>query len=194
MQNTSRKPHPCGKINHYNCYGIFCHKIISKSANFYGIAQNIPFCYHFDMVQASALQKYNLFGGLMEEQIEKILPLLQTERFNPGEVIIAEGKPNDKIYFLIEGQVAVTKKDITLAHFSEGEAFGEMEVLDVMPSIATIKSLSSVMAMSISNKTLRGIYKIDIKIFSLIIMNLARDLSRRLRRMDEKITSAETFI
>jgi CRP-like cAMP-binding protein len=83
--------------------------------------------------------------------------------------------------------VVVTKDETVITRFGEGEAFGEMEVLDVMPAIASIKSLSPIKAMSISNKTLREIYKIDIKIFSLIVMNLARDLSRRLRKMDEKL-------
>jgi CRP-like cAMP-binding protein len=142
------------------------------------------------MVDPQTLQKYSLFGGLMEEQIESILPLMQQEDFSPNETIITEGKPNDKIYFLIEGQVAVLKNDIELSRFSEGEAFGEMEVLDVMPSIASIKALTKVTTMSISNKALREIYKLDIKIFSLMLMNLARDLSRRLRRMDEKVASS----
>jgi len=62
-------------------------------------------------------------------------------------------------------------------------------VLDVMPAAASIKSITSVKAMSMSNKALRDIYKIDVKIFSLMIMNLARDLSRRLRKMDEKLAS-----
>jgi len=126
----------------------------------------------------------------MEEQIESILPFMQEENFNPDQMLITEGKSNDKIYFLIEGNVAVTKKDVFLARFGEGEAFGEMEVLDVMPSVASIKALSQVKAMSISNRALRDIYKQDIATFSLILMNLARDLSRRLRKMDEKFATS----
>ncbi|MDR1869153.1 MAG: cyclic nucleotide-binding domain-containing protein [Treponema sp.] len=141
------------------------------------------------MVQPETLQKYSLFGGLLKEQIETIMPLMQLEKYGPNETIIAEGKPNDKIHFLIEGQVAVSKKDIPLSRFGEGEVFGEMEVLDVMPAVASIKSISPVTLMSVSNKGLREIYKIDVKTFSLIIMNLARDLSRRLRKMDEKLAS-----
>jgi len=141
------------------------------------------------MVLPETLQKYSLFGGLLKEQIENFMPLMQHETFGPNETIIAEGKPNDKIFFLIEGQVAVTKGDILLSRFGEGEVFGEMEVLDVMPAVASIKSLSPVTLMTVSNKGLREIYKLDVKSFSLIIMNLARDLSRRLRRMDEKLAS-----
>jgi len=130
----------------------------------------------------------------MEEQIEKILPLMELENFTADTVIISEGKPNDRIYFVLEGQVAVTKGELILSRFGEGEAFGEMEVLDVMPAIATIKTLSHVTVMSMSNKTLREIYKIDVKAFSLIVMNLARDLSRRLRRMDERMAGDPVII
>jgi CRP-like cAMP-binding protein len=146
------------------------------------------------MVQPETLQKYSLFGGLLEEQIESIIPLMHLENFGPEETIIAEGKPNDKIYFLLEGQVAVNKGDVLLSRFGEGEVFGEMEVLDVMPAVASIKALSQVKVLSISNKSLREIYKKDVKIFSLMIMNLARDLSRRLRRMDEKLAATPMLI
>jgi CRP-like cAMP-binding protein len=138
------------------------------------------------MVEPSALQKYSLFGGLLEDQIERILPLMEQEDYEPGDDIIVEGERNDRIRFILEGRVAVVKGGIVLSEFGTGDFFGEMEVLDVMPSAATIKSLSTVQVISISNKSLREVYKLDIKSFSLIIMNLARDLSRRLRRMDER--------
>jgi CRP-like cAMP-binding protein len=138
------------------------------------------------MVEAHHLQKYSLFGGLLEEQINQIVPLLQKEDYKPGDDIIVEGTPNDKIRFILEGRVAVVRNSVILSEFGEGDAFGEMEVLDVMPCAATIKALTATQVMSISNKNLREIYKIDLKSFSLIIMNLARDLSRRLRKMDEK--------
>jgi CRP-like cAMP-binding protein len=146
------------------------------------------------MISPQTLLKYPIFGGMEEEQIKKIIPLLKEDKLGPDEFIIIEGKPNDKIFFLIEGQVSVSRKDTLLTKFGEGEAFGEMEVLDVMPAVASIKSISNVTLMSISNKTLREIYKIDLKIFSLLIMNLARDLSRRLRKTDEKLADTSILI
>ena len=56
-----------------------------------------------------------------------------------------------------------------------------------MPSAATIKAVTPTKVMSISNKALHEIYKADLTTFALMIMNLARDLSRRLRKMDDKI-------
>jgi CRP-like cAMP-binding protein len=138
------------------------------------------------MITLQTLQKYSIFGGLLEDQIEKILPLMQLETFKPGTDIIVEGSPNDKIYFIIDGEVSVIKGGVVLSTLKTGTTFGEMEVLDVMPSAATIRSLADVTVMFFSNKALREIYRQDIKTFSLVIMNLARDLSRRLRIMDEK--------
>ncbi|MDR2418893.1 MAG: cyclic nucleotide-binding domain-containing protein [Treponema sp.] len=139
------------------------------------------------MVNAQTLQRYSLFGGLMEEQIEKIIPLMEQETYGSDVDIIVEGTPNDKIRFITEGRVAIWKGGVFIWELPEGNVFGEMEVLDVMPSAATVRSVTNVTAFSISNKSLREIYRIDIKSFSLLIMNLARDLSRRLRVADEKM-------
>jgi len=142
------------------------------------------------MVKSESLQKYSLFGGLLEEQIQSLIPLMKEESYNPGELIITEGSANDKIFFIIEGQVSVSKRDVELSRFGEGEAFGEMEVLDVMPATASIKSITKVTTLSISNRALHQIYKMDVKVFALMLMNLARDLCRRLRKSDEKLASS----
>jgi len=142
------------------------------------------------MVRPESLQKYSLFGGLLEEQIQALIPLMKEEKYNPDALIIAEGNTNDKIFFILEGQVSVSKRGVELSRFGEGEAFGEMEVLDVMPATASIKSISQVTALSISNRALHQIYKMDVKVFALMLMNLSRDLCRRLRKSDEKLASS----
>ena len=130
----------------------------------------------------------------MEEQIEGIIPFMTEEKFKAEDIIITEGKTNDRIFFIIEGQVSVSKKDMVLINFNEGDVFGEMEVLDVMPAAASIKALTPVRVMTISNKSLRDIYKKDVTTFTLVLMNLARDLVRRLRKMDEKFASSPPIL
>jgi len=137
------------------------------------------------MIDSSVLQRYSFFGGLEQEQIGIILPLMEQEVYEPGTDIIIEGKPNDKIRFILEGRVGVIKGDVVLVELDKGTIFGEMEVLDVMPAEATVRSLTATSVMSLSNRALREIYKADIKTYSLLLMNIARDISRRLRRMDD---------
>jgi len=137
------------------------------------------------MIEKGALLKYSLFGGIEEQYLEKILSLLSEEKYKPGETIIIEGTPNDKILFITEGRVSIIRGDKVIYDLSEGNTFGEMEVLDVMPCAATIKAVTDVTVITITNISFREIYKIDMKSFSLLLMNLARDLSRRLRVANE---------
>jgi CRP-like cAMP-binding protein len=146
------------------------------------------------MTKSSALLRYSLFGGLLEEQVDAILPLMEQETYEAGDAIITEGVPNDRIHFIIEGKAVAEKRGLTLFHFKAGDTFGEMEVLDVMPSAATIKALAPTTIMSITNRSLRQIYRDDIKAYALIIMNLARDISRRLRNMDEKAARESPYM
>jgi CRP-like cAMP-binding protein len=137
------------------------------------------------MVVPETVQKYALFGGLRTEQIELTLKYMKEEWLEAGEDIIKEGAPNDSIRFILEGRVAVTKRGSLLAELGEGESFGEMEVLDIMPSAADIHTLARTHVLSMTNRNLHHIYKDDILTFSMLIMNLARDLSRRLRKTNE---------
>ena len=140
------------------------------------------------MIDISVLQQYSLLDGLEKEQIEKILPLMEEETFDAGTDIIVEGKRSDKLRIILEGRVAVVKNSIILVELDKGDVFGEMEILDVGPAEATITSLAHTKVLSLSIDTLGEIFELDLKIHSFLLMNLARDLSRRLRKMDGRVT------
>jgi CRP-like cAMP-binding protein len=139
------------------------------------------------MIDASVLGRYSLFDGLEQDQIESILPLMEQEEFEAGTDIIIEGDRSDKLRFILQGRVAVVKNGIILMELDEGSVFGEMEVLDVEPVEATVKALASTKVMSLTIDALGEIFESDLKTYSFILMNLARDLSRRLRRMDNRV-------
>jgi len=136
------------------------------------------------MIDPSVLGSYSLFDGLEEEQIQSILPLMEQEDYIAGTDIIVEGTHVGKIRFILEGRVAVVKNGIILLELDEGTVFGEMEVVDIQPAEATVKALATTKVMTLSIDALGDIYEKDLKTYSFILMNLARDISRRLRRMD----------
>jgi CRP-like cAMP-binding protein len=90
--------------------------------------------------------------------------------------------------------VAVVKNGIILQEFSEGDVFGEMEVLDVGPVEATIKTITPTSVITLSVDALGEIYESDLNIYSFLLMNLARDLSRRLRRMNSKAVTHSPYM
>lgn len=143
------------------------------------------------MIEASALKDYSLFGGLLPDEIEAIRPLMGSASYEAGTAIMREGEPNDRIYFILEGAVEVVKEGVPLARLAEGDTFGEMEFLDVMPAIATVRALLPSTVATISNRALHELSKASMRAFAMVVMNLARDLSRRLRRMDELAARAD---
>ena len=140
------------------------------------------------MIDSSVLWQYSLFDGLEQTQIDSILPLMEQEVYDAGSEIIVEGGHNDKIHFIVEGLVAVIKNGVTLDQLREGIFFGEMEVLDILPVEATIKAMVTTRVLTLSIDSLGELYENELQTYSFILMNLARDISRRLRRMNTIVT------
>jgi CRP-like cAMP-binding protein len=141
------------------------------------------------MKESLKIQKYCLFNGLEREQLDSVMAKMNEETYDAGADIIIEGTYNGKIFFILEGRVAAVKGGIILEVLGEGAFFGEMEVLDTLPSAATVKALALTKVMVLSIDALGDIYENDLSTYSFIVMNLARDLSRRLRRMDSMVAS-----
>jgi CRP-like cAMP-binding protein len=57
-----------------------------------------------------------------------------------------------------------------------------------MPAVATVRTLVPSIVATISNRALHELSKSSMRAFAMVVMNLARDLSRRLRRMDDIVT------
>jgi CRP-like cAMP-binding protein len=146
------------------------------------------------MIDSSILGKYSLFDGLETEQIERLITFMEHEIFEPETDIIVEGNVSKKLRVILEGEVAVIKNGIILMKLGEGDVFGEMEILDVGPVEATVKALTSTGVISLSIDALGEIYESDLEIYAFLLMNLARDLSRRLRRMDSKAASHSPYM
>ena len=67
--------------------------------------------------------------------------------FRPGDVLVAEGEQEGRLFVLIEGQVEVLRKDTQVSYIDEpGSIFGEMSALLDMPTSATVKALSDTQA------------------------------------------------
>ncbi|MEM9226992.1 MAG: cyclic nucleotide-binding domain-containing protein, partial [Verrucomicrobiota bacterium] len=93
---------------------------------------------------------------------------------------------------ILSGSVEVIKRVIakeaidheTLAILGPGETFGEMELVDLQPRSATIRTLEPVRVLSLSGSDLNILSIEDRRIFSMVVMNLAREISLRLRQTD----------
>ena len=90
----------------------------------------------------------------------------------------------------IKGSVKVTRlgksgREVILALLNEGDFFGEMSFVDMMPRSATVKATQDTEIWVWPYTLLREMYVTDMKCYTLLVMNIAREISRRLRRSDE---------
>ncbi|MFW5728237.1 MAG: cyclic nucleotide-binding domain-containing protein [bacterium] len=145
----------------------------------------------------SYLKKHSLFGGVTEEAFAEIRPLVQTLEFVPGQDIVTEGAVNDRIYLIVKGSVEILKafpqrpgEFRRITNMREGDTFGEMELIDIQPCAATVRALEATTTLTLSNRDLYSISKRDMKTYAILIMNLAREISRRLRATDELVADA----
>jgi CRP/FNR family cyclic AMP-dependent transcriptional regulator len=63
--------------------------------------------------------------------------------FEPGSVLLAEGKKSGLLYVLVEGQLEILKRDFQINIVSDpGAIFGEISVLLDIPHMATVRAIT----------------------------------------------------
>jgi CRP/FNR family cyclic AMP-dependent transcriptional regulator len=130
------------------------------------------------------LRRYSLFGGLIDSQLERLIARVSVSEVAPGSVIMREGEKGDRLYCLVSGDVEVRRGERVLVRLGAGETIGEMELIDMNPRSATVVALTPCTLYALARRDILALQREDLPAFTLVIMNLARDLSRRLRQMD----------
>ncbi len=90
----------------------------------------------------------HLFAGLSDAQLSKAARYFKEKQLPAGSVIIKQNAAGDGFYFLMQGDVLVTRRvgdtqrNVTVLH--EGEFFGEQALLRNQPRNATVKAINEV--------------------------------------------------
>ena len=111
-----------------------------------------------------------------------------------NEFFFRENDQADSMFVLETGKAAVLKswrgQDYFLRTLKEGDCFGEMAVMDLGPRSASVRAVEDCAAICISAENLYQLYAEDLKQFTLIQMNMGREVCRRLRESDNRLFSA----
>lgn len=151
-------------------------------------------------VTASMLKDIGLFGGLDDETLSLLARELPTSHVEPGGLVVEEGATSRDMFVVIAGELEVVKaskagQEVRVALFGPGDWFGEMAILDVMPRSATVRAVAPTMLVRIDTDHVeRLLYRRDVKAYALLVMNIARELSRRLRVADGIIAQMMTSV
>jgi len=138
------------------------------------------------------LKEIVIFHGLSDDELETVSKYFEMVEKPKGNVIYEEDESGSEMYVILTGSVEIVKKDHLgklhrLAVLKEGDVFGEMSLIEMQKRIAMVKALEICTLGVLSKNSLYSIYKTNIALFAKIVLNIARELSRRLRKSDIEI-------
>ena len=136
------------------------------------------------------LRKVPLFATMREGDILAFAELVRERSFPKGSVIVFEDDPGDALYLVAKGQVKVVLigedgREVILSVLGEGNFFGEMSLIDEKPRSATVIAMVDSVVLVLRRED----FQARLRTSPEIAIALLRELSRRLRRADEKIGS-----
>ena len=142
-----------------------------------------------DSLNPAELRNIGLFGALSDDVIAHLAKTLSAQAPEAGEIVFREGDDANAMFVLMSGEMEVLKKskratESRVALLGPGDWFGEMSIVDIQPRSATVRALAPSRLLRISAADLDALYRYDLRSYSLIVLNLARELSRRLRVAD----------
>jgi CRP-like cAMP-binding protein len=140
-------------------------------------------------VTPAQLREAGLFGALSDDILDHLCATLKPHRVGAGDTVFREGDPAREMYVLLDGEIEVVKRsrrgrDQRVAILGPNDCFGEMSIIDMQPRSATVRALAPARLLRITTEDMDGLYRHDLKSYTLIVLNIARDLSRRLRVTD----------
>ena len=142
------------------------------------------------MSVTDVLRKVPLFSQLAPSDLERVSEISRERAYPRNSVILFEDDPGDALYVVAQGQVKVVLigedgREVILSVMGDGEFFGEMALVDDEPRSAHVIAMEDSTLLVLRREDFQGILKQTPG----IALALLRELSRRLRRVDEKVGS-----
>ncbi len=145
-----------------------------------------------ERVDAAAFADIALFSSLDDDTLELLSQRLVVSSAKVGDLIFEESDAGRAMYVVLEGSVTLFKR-CQCGHTPEmrtalaGDWFGEMSLLDVMARPVSARAAADTKLLAVCPTDLSAVYRADLKMYSLLVMNMARQLSRKLRKVEASL-------
>ena len=135
-----------------------------------------------------------IFGGLRPETLTRIIGMLGEHHFEPGAEVCTQGEAGRAMFLVRTGEVLVCRDSedghrVKMVRMGPGEFFGEMTLIDIQKRSATVIVEQPALIYSLSNRDLYQLYVDDVPGYVMVLQNICRELSRRLRKTNQRLQS-----
>lgn len=132
-----------------------------------------------------------IFGAVDEQTLKFVLDHANIIRVKGGQFFFQEDELASSMYVLEKGSVEVVRtwkdKQYTLNFLNPGDCFGEMALMGFRPRSASIRALQVCSAIEITTDLFTELYDAYPQQFTLIQMNMGREVCRRLYAADARV-------
>ena len=137
------------------------------------------------------LERISIFGGLDDKQLYQLFRSLLQVEYKVGEEIFKKGDKPSYIYIIKKGKVEILlegrKYTMKKAVLEVGQCFGESSVIGIQSHTATAIAIENCELMVLSCDALMRFFNEDKELFGMLILNIARETSRRLHSTDQDL-------
>jgi CRP-like cAMP-binding protein len=139
---------------------------------------------------AKKLVHIPIFGGLTVEEAAEFFEVASEASVAPGATLFREGDAGDALYVILEGEVAVTRKNVELARLGKHTVLGEMSLLgEGEVRSATATAVGDVKLLKVPSRRVQRLLKSNSIAALKVVANLAQVMSRRLAAINERLVS-----
>ena len=138
------------------------------------------------------LQQVPILGGLDEAVLTRIMSAARVLEVAEGACIIEEGALTAALFIVCEGELEICKRgrngaEFSLATLKRGDCVGEMSLVDIQPRSASVRALEPTTLLVLDEAAVARLYASDLQVYTLLMLNIAREISRRLRVADQTL-------
>jgi len=133
------------------------------------------------------LRALDLFEGLTTHQLSELARVVREVTYADGETIVAEGEFDDRMYFIVSGDVSISRAGQELARLGPRDFFGEMSVFDGETRSATATAVGEVRLLRLTRNDLFEVMEDQ----PAIGIGICQILVRRVRNMLDEIATQQ---
>ena len=143
----------------------------------------------------SILENVPFLGGITEIQRTVIFGYFERAWFEAGEFVARKGETPTHIYIIKSGLVGLVLERegafVSKRQFCAGDSFGEAALLSLINNTASFRADEAAELIVLSRKSLNTLRKEDPEIFTILMVNMARELARKLQYTDEMLLTRD---
>jgi len=145
-------------------------------------------------VDRAFLARIPIFAGLPDRVMALIADTLRVVHVVPGAQVLREGEHARSMFVVRDGELQVLKRgkggiEYKLAVLKAGDCVGEMSLIDIQPRSATAQAIGAATLYVLDLSEIAKLYSSDVEAYALLVLNISREISRRLRVADEAMAN-----